>query len=377
MTLRGRICSILFVSAFMIPPARALLNMNQAKDLIFVTGSYGVGYDSNVFTRSAGQHSFTQNASAAVDYSRQAGLIGVTVNASVSAGRFDAIAGQNYLDPSIAVGLRKRYGRTTGAVSFSSQRESQPDPDAGERTRSWNFVSALDLRYPVNDRYYLTNNFRAASRQYADSSVFSDLTTYTNAIAVNYIYTSKLDLNAGYTLTVSDTTGETSAYDQSFTVGATGSILPKLSGTVRMGAQQRNNQSATAGREHFNAFTSGTSLKWAYSRNFAVLADLNEDFSTTSTDISVNRASIGLHATATFASRLACTAGPTYISSDYLGEAGGGRRDDLIQFDANLTVSITKNIRASTAYVYMNNNSNSPRADFGRHNIILSVVATY
>jgi len=351
--------------------------MNQAKDLIFVSGSYGAGYDSNVFMRSQSQHSFTQNASAAVDYSRQAGLIGVTLNASLYAGRFDGITGQNYLDPSVAVSFRKRYGRTTGSLALSGRRESQPDPDAGERTRSWNFITDLDLRYPVNDRYYLTNSFHTTTRQYANSSAFSDLATFTDSVAVNYIYTSKLDLNAGYSIAVSDTSGNTSAYDHSLTIGATGSILPKLAGTIRVGVQRRNSDSATAGREHFNAFTSGTSLKWAYSRRFALVADLNEEFSTTSTDISVNRASAGLHANATVATRWTVNTGVAYTASDYLGQAGGGRKDDMIQFDATLSVAITTHIKASAAYVYMDNNSNSPRADFDRHNIVFSVLATF
>jgi hypothetical protein len=312
-----------------------------------------------------------------VDYSRQAGLIGVLVDASFFAGRFESVKSQDFFDPSLALTLRKRYGRTTGSLLFSSRRESQPDPDAGARTRSWNHLSTLDLRYPINDRYYLTNTLRGSIRDYSGRSGFSDLDTFTESASINYKYTSKLDLNAGYVLTVSDTSRDTRAYDHSLLVGASGVILPKLTGTVRFGFQRRNSISSSAGRESFNAFTTGTTLKWTPTRKITFNLDLNEDFSTTSTDISVNRATAGFHGTASFGSRVVGSAGTSYTSNDYLGRAGGGRKDDLSQADVGLGVMITRMIRTNLSYSYMLNASNSPLADFKRHNISLSVVASF
>lgn len=351
--------------------------MNEGKDLILVSGSYGVGYDSNVFTRSTAVSSTTQTASLSVDYSRQAGLISVLVDASFFAGRFESLRSQDFFDPSLGITFRKRYGRTTGALQVSSRRESQPDPDAGTRTRSWNHLSTLDLRYPINDRYYITDTLRGSVRDYASSSGFSDLNTFTEAAYINYKYTSKLDLNAGYVLTVSDTSQDTRAYDHSLLIGASGVILPKLTGTVRFGVQRRNSLSSSAGHESFNSFTSGTTLKWTPTRKLTFNLDLNEDFSTTSTDISVNRATAGLHGTAAIGSRLAVSAGTSYMTSDYLGRAGGGRKDELSQADLGLSVMITRRIRTNLSYSYMLNDSNSPFADFSRHNISLSVVASF
>lgn len=377
MTLGGRICRFALLGAFAISSARALINMNEGKDLILVSGTYGIGYDSNVFTRSTAVSSTTQTASLSVDYSRQAGLIAVLVDASFLAGRFESARTQNFFDPSLGVTFRKRYGRTTGAWQVSSRRESQPDPDAGARTRSWNHLSTLDLRYPINDRYYITDTLRGSVRDYSSSSGFSDLNTFTEAAYINYKYSSKLDLNAGYLLTVSDTSEDTRAYDHSFLIGASGVILPKLTGIVRFGVQRRNSLSSPAGHESFNAFTSSTALKWTPTRKLSFNLDLTEDFSTTSTDISVNRATVGLHGTALIGSRLVGTAGGSFTKNDYLGRAGGGRRDDLSQVDLGLGVMITRRIRTNLAYGYMLNDSNSPLADFERHNISLSVVASF
>jgi hypothetical protein len=351
--------------------------MNEGKDLVFVSGTYSIGFDSNVFTRASAKSSITQSASASIDYTRQAGLIGVAVNLSATSGRFETIRGQDFLDPSLVISLRKRYGRTTGSLSLSARRDSQPDPDAGQRTTALNYTGNLDLRYPVNDRYYVTNSLLSTSKFYTNQLAFSDLKTYTDALAINYIYTSKLDLNGGYTLTVSDTSKNTKAYDQSLTIGATGSLLPKLSGSVRGGIERRNSTSTRGGRESFNSLTSSSSVKWLFSRKLSFNADVGEDFSTTSTDINVNRASAGVHATFSLSSKYIGNTGITYTKSDFLGAAGLGRKDTMFQFDASIGLAITTHIRTSLAYIYSINESNSPGAAFHRQSLSLSVIATY
>jgi hypothetical protein len=384
MTPRSRTCLTLVLTwAMTTTAARALFNFNEGTDLVFVTATYSIGYDTNVFTRSVNKQSSTQSASASIDYSRVAGVITVNANVSASAGSFGEVRGQDFEDPSVSLAFRKRYGRTTGSLSLAAHRESQPDLDAGERTHDTAYHSALDLRYPVNDRYYFTNYLGYSWKAYVNQPAFSDLTTLNDAIALNYVYNSKLDLNAGYSLSVSSTSKATTAYDHSLTLGASGSILPKLSGTVRFGVSRRDSDSRIGGHEQFYGFTSGTSLKWLFSRRLSFNGDFNDDFSTTSTDISVNRASAGLHGTASISTRYIGRAGVTYTLSNYLGRAGylpnttRSRRDELVQFDASLGVAITTHIRTTLAYMYMINYSNSSEASFERQMLTLTIAATY
>ncbi len=387
MTLRARITCCLLVSSAFIPQARALLNFNEGKDLVFVTASYSIGLDTNVFTRKSADSSTTHTLAVSADYTRNAGLISVAANVSASAGRFDDVTGQDFSDPKFALSFRKRYGRTTGTLGLTAGRESQPDPDAGQRTRTWNTGGNLSLRYPINDRYYLTNSFGANTRLYDNTNQFSDLWTYSDSFAVNYVYSSKLDLNGGYTVTLSETSRNTTSWDQSLTVGASGGILPKLSGSIRGGLQRRDSESRVGGDEEFYAFTSGTTLKWLYSRKLSFNADLNQDFSTTSTDVSVNRATAGLNATFSLSSKYIANAGVSYTRSDYLGKAGEipgpngsagiNRRDYMFQFNASIGAAITTHIRTSLAYSYTLNTSNLSSASFERQSLALTIVATY
>ncbi len=387
MSFRARIACCLLLTSALLPQARALLNFNEGKDLVFVTATYSIGLDTNVFTRKQANSSTTHTLAVSADYTRNAGLISVAANVSASAGRFDDVPGQDFSDPKFAVSFRKRYGRTTGILGFTGGRESQPDPDAGQRTRSWSTNSNLNLRYPVNDRYYLTNTFAASTRIYDNSNAFSNLWNYSEAFAVNYVYSSKLDLNGGYTVALSETSRNTTAWDQSLTVGASGGILPKLSGSVRAGLQRRDSESTIGGDEAFYSFTSGTTLKWLYSRKMSFNADFNQDFSTTSTDISVNRASAGLNATFSLSSKYIANAGVSYTLSDYLGRAGEipgpngstgiNRKDYMFSFNASIGAALTTHIRTSLAYSYTLNTSNLSSASFERQSLALTIVATY
>lgn len=370
---------ILLIALWLItaPPAGALFNLNQGKDLIYVNATYSIGFDTNVFARKAARTSFTQSATAGIDYSRQAGIIAVTAGASVSVGNFANVRGQDFLDPNLYLSFRKRYGRTTGSVSLAGRHDSQPDPDVGQRTKVWNYSGAFDLRYPVSDRFYLTNSVSYAGRFFADRAQFSDLQSWGDSVFVNYIYTSKLDLNGGYSLRVSNTSKLTRAYDHSFTVGASGGILPKLSGNIRFGYQFRNSNSIVGRGETFHAFTSGTNLKWLFSRKLSFNADISEDFSTSATDISTNRLNLGLHMTTSLTSKLIGNVGVSWAQTDFLGVAGEGRQDELFTFDASIGMAITTHVRTTLAYVYMLNRSNKSAYDFERQTLTLTIAATY
>lgn len=378
MTHRSRLLAgLLIFGVITAPQAEALFNLNQGKDLIFVNASYSIGFDTNVFTRKAGRSSVTQSAAASIDYTRQAGIISVSVSAAIAVGDFANIHGQDFIDPSLSLSLRKRYGRTTGSWVIGARHESQPDPDAGQRTKAWNFNTSLDVHYPVNDRYYLTNNFATSGRFYSDTLQFTDLRTFSDSIAINYIYSSKLDLNAGYSIRYSDTTKGTSANDHNFSLGASGGILPKLSGSVNFGYQFRQSDSVIGHHENFRSFSAGTNLKWLFSRKLSFNGDISEDFAITSTDVNTNRLNLGIHMTSSLTTKMIGNFGVIYSKTDFLGVAGDGRIDYMYQFEASTGVALTTHVRTSLSYAYTVNTSNKSAYDFVRQTLTFTIAATY
>ena len=180
----------------------------------------------------------------------------MSAGAAFNYDQFTSVKGQNTLDPDLTLTFTKGVGRTTGSWALEAQRESQPDPTVNDRPILWDYSSAFNLRYPVNDRYYLTSSTTINGSVYDNKSLFSDLSTYGENLEINYIFDSKLDLSAAYRIRTNTTDGITE-FDQSLSVGANGTILPKLSGGLSIGYERSNEYSKGLGNDQYNDITAG------------------------------------------------------------------------------------------------------------------------
>jgi hypothetical protein len=382
MRARCRLNAILLVILIAATPrARALLTFNDGKDQVFVNATYTFGYDTNVFTRQLKTGSSTQNFTFGTTYTRHAGIISVNAALGWNFGTFGQISSQNFADPSYALTFTKGTGRTTGSLNIGAQKTDQPDPVANNRAVAWDYSTGLNLRYPVNDRYYLTNGASYSSMLYTNKALFTDLGSFSDGFGVNYIYDPKLDLNANYRLGLSSTT-DTNDTDHSLTVGASGSILPKLTGSFGVGYENRHSTSTGTSAESvpaadYGSMTANAALSWRYSRQFSFAGVVDKEFGTSSTDINLNTTSISLNTDMNLIRRLRTSAQICYVGTEFLGIKGAGRRDTLWQFVFNLGTAITTHVRANLAYAYMINYSNVGSASFTRQTLSLTLSADY
>ena len=367
--------SLLIVLSATCPRALALLTFNDGKDLVFVNATYTFGFDSNIFTRAVATSSATQNFTFGATYSRKAGLIGVNAGLGWNFGDFSQVKGQNFADPSYSLTFTKGTGRTTGSLSFSAQKTDVPDPNANNRAVAWDYSSALSLRYPVNDRYYVTNSTSYASTLYTNRALFTDLGSLSDGIDLNYVFDSKLDFSGGYTFGLSKTT-DTTDYDHSFTVGASGSLLPKLTGSFDIGYEERLSDYLDS-TQAYGSITAGGSLSWRYSRELSFSSAISRGFSTSSTDVNINTTNVALTTDVNAIRRLRTNFVVSYTETAFLGVLGAGRRDTLWEFVANLGTAITTHVRANLAYAYMINYSNLGSAEFTRQTLSLTLSADY
>jgi hypothetical protein len=359
-----------------LPRAKAFLVFNEGRDQVFVNATYTFGFDSNIFYQQAAQGSATQTMSVSANYVRRAGIINVDATATVTAELFSQVRGQDVVDPDFSLVLTKGVGRTTGSLNLEAQRESSPDPLTNSRPISWDYTSALDLRYPVNDRYYFTSASGVALTDYQNQLLYSDLDSYSENLGINYIYNSKLDLTGSYAFRLDDTPGIT-AYDHSFNLGATGSILPKLSVSLSAGFETRTSSSKADGNETFDGIDANLNLYWRYSRLITVNEAVIRDYSITSTDIQTDTTSSATSIEATFAHRWRTSAGATVVNTEFLGRAGGGRRDWLLEFPVNLGTAITTHLKTNLTYSYEVNYSNVSSAQFVAQTLSLTISASY
>lgn len=365
------------VAAAMSPRADALLELNDGHDKVTVSAEYGITYDSNLFVQAGGGGDYNQSLALGINYTRRAGLIGVNASVSVSTARFTKFTGENFTNPAFNLGLTKAQGRLTGSVGITAQRESRSDVAANLRADSWNFGSTLTLRYPINERYYFTSGSEFSLQDYVQQGPLFNLSSYSEAIDVFYVYTSKLDLLGGYRIRLGDAAGGSHTQDHALTFGATGGILPKLNGSVRVGYQWRNESSNTGGR--YDSLTSSLSLAWPVTKRVTFNYAVSKDFTTAATDVSVDVTAFSLSTSLKPALRLKLVldAGIGYSISDYLGIRGDGRQDKAVSLNASVSFPFTAIISTSLSYVYTDNHSNIAFSNFARHTATFSLSARY
>jgi Putative beta-barrel porin 2 len=359
--------------ALLMPRAVGLIDLNEGRDKVTVHADYGISYDSNLFARSDSPGDTDQTLELGANYNRQAGVFGFSASASITTARFQRYSSQDYTNPSLKLSLNKNDGRLTGALAATAQRESSSDDAANIRANSWHYSANLSLRYPVNDRYYLTGNSDFSIRDYTPNTPLFNLSSYAESVDLYYIYSSKLDLLGGYRVRWGQAAGGTGTRDEAFTLGATGAILPKLSGTVRAGYQTRDESGPNGG--HYDDLTGAFMLAWPLSKRITFNFQTSKDFMTAATDVSVDATSFDLSATVkpNLRVKIALTGEVGYTTSRYLGTAGDGREDRTLSFLVKLSVPIKDHFAAGLSFGYLTNASNFAISKYDRRTASLDL----
>jgi hypothetical protein len=371
----ARTC-LLAVVAFVLglSPARALINIDGQRNQLFVFGSVTFGYDSNIFSDATSTGDYTVSGAVGAELKRRAGIIGVNATGRLAYSTYGNNPDENSLNPNFQVEFTKSTGRTTGAFTISAFRESRADNTVNLRTNSWNFPVGLSLKYPVNDKYYLTSQTTYLRRRYVETVAFANYTDYSQAVDVFYVYTSKLDLVGGYRVRVSQTSFGSDSYDHWFNVGATGGLFAKLNGTIRLGYQLRDVSGAASDRyAHFNALVGVT---WPVTRKLSLSAQATRDFNTIATGASVDSLSASLNAGYAFSRKIEFSAGVAAGHNRFLGTPPA-RRDTFFSFDAGARYRMNDHLQVGATYTYFQNWSTFDFSDFDRHGISIDVSSRY
>lgn len=358
----------------------ALLNIDGTRNQIFVFGELNIGYDSNIFAQNGGGGDTITTAILGTEYRRGAGGISVLARAQIGNERYSTNTDRNGWNPSFRLEFGRTTGRLTGSLSLSATKASHADSAINLRTSTWNYPVDLKLKYPINEKTYLTADSGYLRRTY-DSvvvpSVLSNLTEYTQAVDVYRVYTTKLDLLAGYRVRFSETTAGRST-DHNFSVGATGGLLPKLNGTVRVGYQFRQ---LSASAQNFSALSALTQLNWNATRKFAMVGRLSRDFSTTANTYSVDSISATLHANYILTRRWQIDAGIGCGRNIFLNgpvdARGRQRRDDFITWEAGVAYTYSEKFKAGLNYVHLQNWSTLDLSDFTSNGISLNFSSRF
>lgn len=365
--------------ALLCGPASAIVKFNDGHDELFVTGTAGLSYDSNIFADANAVSDTLFTESLDLDYQRKAGILGVNGNLGWSFGQFARNSSENFADPHAHAEITKGTGRTTGSLTLGAQRQSRTEYALNLRTVSWDYNAGLNVKYPVIERYSIAGQVGWDYQDYVNNPNLFDIRTYTAGGDLFYVYTSQRDILGGYRLRVTDTTNGTRSYDHAFTLGTSGKLLPKLNGTVRFGYQlrQTDRNNLTRQEENFSAFTTSTSATWTVTKRFTVTGLASRDFSTLATDINVDNTAVALNTSFATTARITLFGGAGAGHLRYLGTLSEGRRDTYVTANLGLAYTLNDHLKISLTGLWYKNWSKLDQADYIRRTISLLVTSRW
>ena len=357
-------------------PAHALVSMNDGRNQIYITAAASFSWDSNIFANSTSGGDYLFNAGLGLELKRRAGLISVDGTFGIDATQFADNSSENSLNPRFRTEFSKQSGRTTGVLSLGAARQSRADSAANLRSESWLYDLALNLKYPVIERYSIAGTIGYSRLDYLNNVVLVDLQTFNASADLFYVYTSERDLFAGYRYRHGETSASSSFDDHAFTVGVSGKILPKLNGAVRVGYQL--GQPSGSGEGSYTALTASAATTWNVSRRLSLNGQVAKDFSTTSTNLNIDAITFNLDAQYAMNSKLTFSSGVGYGINEFLGLPGADRKDEFFTWNigANYKV-LDERLTVALMYAYLRNWSTLDYSDFERNSVNLNLSSRF
>lgn len=353
--------------------AQALLNLDGSRNQVFLFGSVTFAYNSNIFSESTARGDNSVTGEAGIELKRRAGIIAVNCTAKLSYQRYTTYTGESALNPSFYIEFNKTTGRTTGSLTINAYRESRSDSAVNILTHSWNFPLGLSIKYPLNDKFYVTSQSGYLERRYLNNTALANYRDYTEAVDVFYVYTSKLDLDGGYRIRASKTSIGRETYDHWFNLGATGGLFAKLNGSIRFGYQIRE----VNGGGNFNHFNALAALTWPVTRKLTFSSQISRDFNTIATGDSVDSTSLALRANYVITRKADLESGLTYGRNLFLGGLPPQRRDHFFGWDISGHYRFNDHLRLAASYNYLQNWSTLNTSNFTRHAFSLDIASRF
>jgi hypothetical protein len=373
--------ALLLAACTACPPAHALVTLNDGKAHIYVTGTFGVSRDSNVFANRDSEGDFIYNSGVSAEYQRRAGWIGVNASVNVSAAKYGKLREEDFANPSYSMELTKQTGRTTGSFTLSGARESRADAAVNIRSTSWNYNAGLNFKYPVIERFSLAGGFGYSARKYIEESALANLSTYSANVDLFYVATNERDIVSGYRYRHGQTSRNTSTTDHALNLGVNGRIIRGINGGLRVGYQVRTPHGGIGDSPQYRSWTVSSSSAYAVNRKINFSGGLSRDFSTTATDASVENTTATLDATYAYSTHWNFSAGAAFGDSKFLGEKGRiilalgppallgpNRHDNYATWNVGVNYSLNEHFKASLNYTWFKNWSTVAFADFDRSN---------
>lgn len=374
------VVTFFLVTGLLCAPAHGLVSFNGGRDHVYVTGTIGVAHDSNIFANQDSNGDTIYTASILAEYARRAGWIAVNGSVGINASRFADHEGENFENPNFQLELMKTGGRTSGSLLLNASRESRADPEVNLRNESWNYGAALNVKYPVIERYSLAGSISYSLVDYVDNALFVDLESYGASADLFYALSKERDLVVGYRYRNNESSIDTSTTDHAVTAGVSGRIVRGYNGSLRFGYQTRRLHPAG---DKFSSWTGSVAVTHGFGKKLSLTATAGKDFSTTATNVNIDTTTSSVELQYTFNARWVAHAAAGYGRTRFLGPGGvdlasGRQREDTtVHGNIGLGYAANEHFKLSANYTWSQNWSTTRYSDFIRQGWSLSLSSRW
>ena len=330
-----------------------------------------VGYDSNVGVTSSNEQSSTYiSAGVGVSYSSGDRRTALSYRANYSPLWY--LDAPSYIEEfqhngNIGVDFRRRVNpKLVITNSFYLAYEVEPDYSIGatvaRRTEPYLYgYNSLAAAYSWNRRFATVTSFTVSGVDYEDSG--ADYLTYMLANEFRYAFSRTTTGTLTYRFATTDSDYPGGDYDSHYILlGADHRFNPRLSGSIRAGAEIREGDSSpyveTALTYRVNR---KTDVRWYSVYGFPTDGGSGDA-----------RFRTGLTAAHRFNSRFTGNLGAHYI-----GEDSFGFDQDILALSAGFSYILYKNVALNGGYSFTNSSSDNQFAEFTRHMFQLGFTAHF
>lgn len=366
------------LSSLLFPALSANAFMNLGEGEITLTANSTLTYDSRISARSLDQGDTVLNLRTGLAYSRPSRNFVLGASFGVVVQRYLDFTENDdenfYFDVSITPTERIETSRFTITGSLILDSRTSTDEQVGDIVTTRTYGARVGVLYDPN-RHYNINLNASATRDDPESDRYFQQDRYTAGVTlevpINQDYFSEFGVS--YSRNESDRTTNSQGDTYTGFVGLSGRILPKLSGTIRVGAQERETRALGSDT---GPYASG-GLTWSVGELTSLNFNLSHQFGTTIDDRSTESTSASLSANRQLNRRLTGFAGLRYDEEDLTSAGDGDRTDEEysvfggLNFDLNAWSNLSMNIS------YSDQTSSDSQFEFDRWRISLSASARW
>ena len=377
--MKSQKCLLLSLFAGSLIPAGAVAEWYAGGGVFYAVAEGTAIYDSNIFTNSAEEDSFIFLVSPGIQYIRDAGVVRLEAEAGVVFSYYSTDSDFNSEDPFVELSVLMPFRDEDYPLALRGKaayiEEVLPDPTVGQRVER----SKADIETRADYRFhqYFVGWGAAGYENYDYSanspgsglpgapSTFGNSEVFDVELGGAYRYSANLNVGLSGRLrwTEHDLWDST---DYAVFAVAEGRILPRTTGTIRVGAQHRSFDSSAI-EDQWSPYVS-VELEWEADENTTWVLAVVSDYQPTSANESVQSRAVSLSLRQQLVAKI-----DGYVSVvlerlelDDPASTGGERNDDVGRVVVGANYTLTELVSLNGNVSYESRDSTSSFASFDR-----------